>query len=373
MTYIVLGVASVGYGVNVVPKRRAAIPLLRPAAALAGTIAAFWCGTHPAAAQGTAPDGADFYRGKQITLLIGLAAGTTYDVYARLLARHLPKHIPGEPVIIPSNKPGAGSLSAVNSLYNTAPRDGTVIGTGHRFVPLMPLLGLPGTQFDALKFNYIGSMARETGLCIARKDAGIRSMADTRTREFTVGTTGAGSELTTFTATMTRMLGAKFKVVSGYPSSGEIDLAIERGELEGRCGVSYGSLRTTRPDWLEKKQVEVLIQLGLSKEPELPDVPLLGDLVSNQDDRAALELMLAPANMARPFFAPPGVPPERVQILRKAFDAALKDPGLIEEAAKQRLELMPTAGAEMEALFTKLHSLPQPVLNRARALANTQE
>jgi tripartite-type tricarboxylate transporter receptor subunit TctC len=343
------------------------MPLLRQGAT-AATIALLCCGLQPAAAQ----NAAEFYRGKQITIVIGLGAGETYDLYARLLARHLSKYIPGEPLIIPSNKPGAGSLNAVNSLYNTAPKDGTVIGIGHRFVPLMPLLNMPGAQFDALKFNYIGSMARETGVCIARQDSGIRSMEDTKTREFMVGTTGAGAEMTTFNATMSKMLGAKLKVVRGYLTSTEIDLAIERGELQGRCGVSFGSLRVNRPEWLENNYVAVLIQLGLLKHPDLPDVPLLTDLVSNQDDRAALELMLAPSNMARPFFAPPGVPAERIAILRRAFDAAMKDPVLIEEAAKQRMELMPMSGAEMEAVFTKLHALPEPVLDRARALANTQ-
>ena len=341
------------------------MPILRLAAA---ALAILVCAVRPAGAQ----EGADFYRGKQITLVIGLGAGETYDLYARLLARHLSKYIPGEPLIIPSNKPGAGSLNAVNSLYNTAPKDGTMIGTGHRFVPLMPLLNLPGTQFDALKFNYIGSMARETGVCIARRDSGFRSMEDTKSREFMVGTTGAGSELTTFNATMSKMLDAKLKVVRGYLTSTEIDLAIERGELQGRCGVSYGSLRVNKPEWLESKFVTLLIQLGLSKHPDLPDVPLLSDLVADRDDRAALELMLAPNNMARPFFAPPGVPADRIDILRKAFDAAMQDPALTEEAARQRLELLPMKGAEMQALLIKLYGLPQPVLERARTLANTQ-
>ncbi len=324
----------------------------------------------PAAAQGTSQE--DFYKGKQITLIIGLGAGETYDLYARLLARHLSKHIPGEPLIIPSNKPGAGSLNAVNSLANTAPRDGTVIGTGHRFVPLMPLLGLPGTQFDALKLNYIGSMARETGLCIARKDSGFTSMNDVKTREFMVGTTGAGSELTTFTATMAKMLDSKFKIVRGYLTSGEIDLAIERKELQGRCGVSYGSLRVNKPEWLQSGSMTVLIQLGLTRQPELPDVPLIVDLVTNKDDRAALELMLAPASMARPFFAPPGVPADRIEILRKAFDETMKDPALIEDAQKQNLDLAPTSGSDMQAVFNRLYGLPAPVLERARALTNTQ-
>jgi tripartite-type tricarboxylate transporter receptor subunit TctC len=340
--------------------------LLRQAATVLSLLCCF---IQPAAAQ----PAEEFYRGKQITLLIGLGAGETYDLYARLLARHLSKYIPGEPLIIPSNKPGAGSLNAVNALYNTAAKDGTVIGTGHRFVPLMPLLNMPGTQFDALKFNYIGSMTRETGVCIARKDSGFRSMEDTRTREFMVGTTGAGAEMTTFNATISKMLGAKLKVVRGYLTSTDIDLAIERGELQGRCGVSYGSLRANKPEWLQNDYVTVLIQLGLVKHPDMPDAPLLIDLVKDQNDRAALELMLAPSNMARPFFAPPGVPAERIAILRKAFDAAMKDPALIEEAAKARLELSPMGGAEMQTLLSKLHALPQPVLERARALANTKE
>jgi tripartite-type tricarboxylate transporter receptor subunit TctC len=341
------------------------MPLLRLAAAFALLCFA----AQPAAAQSAD----DFYRGKQITLVIGLGAGETYDIYARLLARHLPKYIPGEPLIIPKNQPGAGSLNAVNSLYNTAAKDGTVFGTGHRFVPLMPLLNMPGTQFDALKFNYIGSMARENGVCIARRDTGFRSMEETKTREFMVGTTGAGSELTTFNATMTRMLGAKLKVVRGYLTSTEIDLAMERNELQGRCGVSYGSLRVNKPEWLADKFVTVLIQMGLAKHPDLVDVPLLIDLVKNEQDRAALELMLTPSIMARPFFAPPGVPAERVEVLRKAFDAAMKDPALIEDAAKQRLDLDPMTGAEMQAIFERLHALPQPVLERARALAGSKE
>ena len=180
------------------------MPCMRQLAA-AVTIAVLSCVARPAAAQ------EDFYRGKQITLVIGLGAGETYDVYARLLARHLPKYIPGEPLIIPSNKPGAGSLNAVNSLYNTGAKDGTMIGIGHRFALLMPLLNLPGPQFDALKFNYIGSMARETGVCIARKDTGFHSMKDAKTRELMVGTTGAGAEITTFNATISKMLGAKLK------------------------------------------------------------------------------------------------------------------------------------------------------------------
>ncbi len=320
-----------------------------------------------------AQDVGDFYKGKQIRMVIGLGAGEAYDVYARLLARHMPKHIPGNPTIIPQNQPGAGSLNAINSLYNTAARDGTVIGTGHRFVPMMPLLQMDGVMFDPLKFTYIGSMNREIGVCIAMKEAGIRTLEDMRTKEFVVGTTGAGAELTNFTATLRSMLGVKLKVIVGYRTSLDINAAMEKGELQGRCGVSYGSVKTTRPQWLANKEIDIQIQLGLTKEKDLPDVPLLGDLVSNPQDRQALELMLAPSEMGRPFLGPPDVPKDRVAALRAAFDASMKDSTLLQEAEKQRLEIGPLSGAEMEALVVRLYKAPAPVVERARVLVHTAQ
>lgn len=316
---------------------------------------------------------ANFYKGKQIRMVIGLGAGEAYDVYARLLARHYPKHIPGNPVIVPQNQPGAGSLNAINSLYNTAARDGTVIGTGHRFVPMMPLLDLEGTKFDPLKFTYIGSMNREIGICIAMKEAGFRTVEDMKAREFVVGTTGAGAELTNFNATLRTMLGLKLKVIVGYRTSLDINAAMERGELQGRCGVSYGSLKTTRPQWVANKEVDILIQLGLTKEKELSDVPLLGDLVSDPSDRQALELMLAPSEMGRPFMAPPDIPQDRAAALRVGFDASMKDPGLIEEAGKLKLDLAPLSGAEMAALVARLYKASPAVVERARALVRSTE
>lgn len=324
---------------------------------------------NPVNAQGVG----DFYKGKQIRMVIGLGAGEAYDVYARLLARHMPKHIPGNPSIIPQNQPGAGSLNAINSLYNTAARDGTVIGTGHRFVPMMPLLQMDGVMFDPLKFTYIGSMNREIGVCIAMKEAGIRTLEDMRTKEFVVGTTGAGAELTNFTATLRSMLGVKLKVIVGYRTSLDINAAMEKGELQGRCGVSYGSLKTTRPQWLANKEIDIQIQLGLTKDKDLPDVPLLGDLVPNPQDRQALELMLAPSEMGRPFLGPPDVPRDRVAALRAAFDASMKDTALLQEAEKQRLDIAPLSGAEMEALVSRLYKAPAPVVERARALVHTAQ
>ena len=311
---------------------------------------------------------ADFYKGKKIQLIIGFGAGEAYDVYARELARVMPKYLPGSPVFVPQNMPGAGSLNAANAIYNVAPRDGTAFGTAHRFVPLMPLLGIEGSKFDPLKFTYIGSMNRENSICIAWKGSGISTIDDVKVHEFLVGTTGAGAELTTFNATLTNLLGLKLKVVSGYRTSLEVNLAIERGEVQGRCGVSYGSLKNTEPQWLSDNKVDILIQLGLSKDPELPYVPLFGDLVTKPIDRQALQLMLAPAEIGRPIFGPPGMPADRVAALRKAFDQSLKDEDLIKDARTQRLDISPVNGQDMEALIVKAYQSPQEVVARAREL-----
>lgn len=341
--------------------------LLTGAAALAGASLA---SAVPGAAQQAAD--ANFYKGKEITIYIGTGPGTTYDLYARMLARHMGRHIPGEPKIIPSNRTGAGSLNAYNSLYNTAPRDGTVIATGHRFVPIMPLFGMAGPQFDALKFQYIGSMSRETGVCIARNDVGINSWQDLKTKELRVGTTGAGSELTTFTNTLVSTLGLKLVSIRGYPSAVAIDLALEQNEVQGRCGASYGSIKATKPQWLSQKQIVLLVQLGLTKERELPDVPLIGDLITDPTDKRAIEVMLGPAEMARPYLAPPDVPKARIEILRKAFDAVLKDPALVEEAHKANVELSPLTGDQVESIVTRAYQAPQDAVERARKLVGSE-
>jgi tripartite-type tricarboxylate transporter receptor subunit TctC len=310
-----------------------------------------------------------FFAGKQITYTVGIGAGDTYDSYARLLAPHLGRHLPGNPQVVVVNRPGAGSLNAVNSLYNLAPRDGTAIATGHRFVPLMPLLGMPSAQFDAMRMNYIGSLSQEVGVCIVRADSGFSGIEDMRAREVVIGTTGAGAELTTLARTITRMLDLKFKVVKGYKASTDIDLAIERGELHGRCGVSYGSLRRLRDDWLRSGKVRIVLQLALARIPELPDVPALGELVSG-DDRSALQILLAPAVIARPIFAPPDVPRERIDELRRAFDASVADPALIAEADKGKLDLSPKSGKEMEELLRSVYQVSPAALALARLLVN---
>ncbi len=310
----------------------------------------------------------DFYRGRTVTIVIGFGPGETYDLYARLLARHMGRHIPGRPTLLPQNMPGAGSLNAANHLYNVAPRDGSAFGVTHRFVPIMPLLAMEGAQFDAQKFSYIGSANQENAVCYGRADAGIANLADWKTKTLLVGTTGKGAELTTFNATLRNVLGLKLKVISGYLTSTEVSAAVEKGELQGRCGESFGSLMQIHPDWVEKHTINLLIELGLAHDPKIPDLPLLPTLISDSTDRQAVELLLSPSRMGRPFFGPPGMPRDRLQALRTAFEATLRDPELLADAKKERLDIMDMPGAEMEALLGRLYGAPNAVIARARAL-----
>ncbi len=307
------------------------------------------------------------FAGKQIQFLIGTGAGDTYDSYSRLLGRYLTKHLPGSPVVVPSNRAGAGSLTAVNATYNSQIRDGSMVVMGQRFVPLMPLLGLPGAQFDPLRMTYIGSMSSETSVCLAHERTGVSNLEQTKGRPMIVGTMGAGTELTNFTTTINRMLGIEYQVVRGYGSSSEIDLAIDRGELQGRCGVSYSSLMRTRGDWVASGKVKIYLQISVTRAPEIPNVPALGELVSDVD-RAALKLLTAPGAIARPVFGPPDTAPERLAALRIAFDAAMVDKEFLEDAKRQQLEIAPMSGAEMERFMKELYASDPKVIARAREL-----
>jgi tripartite-type tricarboxylate transporter receptor subunit TctC len=310
----------------------------------------------------------EFYRGKTIRLVIGIGAGSTYDAYARLLARSMVKYIPGHPQILPQQMPGAGSLNAFNHIYNAAPRDGTVFGTGHRSVLLMPLFNQPGPQFDARKFSYIGSANSEVVLLIAWRASGIASIEDLKSREMLLGTTGSGAELEDLNQLVARVLGARIRIISGYPDTRAIDLALERGEIQGRS-TSYSSLKTAQPRWLAEDRVSLLVQLGAAKHAELPQVPWIVDLVADPLDKQAVSLLTAPSVMGRIFVGTPDIPADRLAALRQAFQQALADPELLADAARQKMEISPTGGAELAALIDRLYDAPQPVLSRAAALA----
>lgn len=312
---------------------------------------------------------ADFYAGKQIKIVIGLGAGSTYDAYARTLSRHMGRYIPGKPEFLNINMPGAGSLKAYNYVYKVSKQDGTEFGTGHRFVPIMPLFGIKGTQFEADKFGYIGSANREVGVTIAWHTSPVKTFEDLKKHELVIGTTGAGAQLTNFTSVLKTAFGAKLKVVYGYKTTREIDLAIERGEIQGRAGVSYNSIMNATPDWLTQKKVNILNQMGLSKHPALPNVPNVLDMVTNKLDREAIELLLAPSEMGRPFVTPPNVPAERLAILRAAFMKTMADKAFLADAEKQKMEINPMSGEEVEKLIKRVAAAASPeVVARAKAL-----
>lgn len=311
----------------------------------------------------------DFYKGKTIKILIGLRTGSTYDAYARTVARHMGAYIPGKPKFLPQNMPGAGSLKAYNYLANVAPKDGTALGTGHRFVPIMPLFGVKGPKFGRDSFAYVGSVNKEVGVCIAWHETPFKTFEDVLKKQMILGTSGRGSQLTNFTSVLITGLGAKFRVITGYRGTRAINLAIVRHEIDGRCGVSYGSLKNAKPEWLREKKVAIFLQMRLSKQPELPKVPNVLDLAKNDLDRKAMELLLAPTEMGRPLLAPGAVPKDRIKALQAAFSKTMTDKGFLADAAKQRLAVDPLSGTEVQALLTRIFKSSSPdVVARAKAL-----
>ncbi len=312
---------------------------------------------------------AEFYRGKTITLYIGSSPGGAYDVYARLLASHIGKHIPGNPRIVPSNMEGAGSLRLANYLYNGAPKDGTVIGTINRGAPFEPLIGEAElARFDAARFTWIGSIANEVSICAVWQRAGIDSFEQLFAREITVGGTGSGADTNQFPKVMNGVLGTKMRVVSGYPGGNNIDLAMERGEVDGRCGWSWSSVVSARKQWLDSGSIKVLVQLALQKHPDLPNVPLIMDYAKTDEDRAMLRLIFSRAALGCPFLAPPDIPADRAAALREAFDATMKDPEFLADAAQALLEVAPVAGEELQELIADIYRTPKPVVDKAREI-----
>ena len=309
---------------------------------------------------------AEFYKGKQISLLVGFGPGGEDDLWARLVSRHLTTHIPGNPNVVPQHVPGSGGLLVVNRLYNTAARDGTVIGMINRGIPFEPLLGGQGAQFDALKINYIGSPGRDTTVCAARKDSAVQSLQDLYTRELTVGSTGSGADTAIYPEFLSALLGMKFKLVKGYQGSHEIQLAMERGEVQGIC-LAYDSL--SRGNLARTGRINVLLQAALEPDPRIRDVPMVRDAVRTVDERKSLELFFARAAMGRPFVAPPDLPADRLAVLRQAFEATLRDPAFLEDARKQNLNVVPVSGRAMFDLVANAYRTPPDIVKRTmRAL-----
>lgn len=305
----------------------------------------------------------NFYKGRNVQFVIGYTVGGAYDLYARILARHLTRHLAGQPTFVPQNMPGAGSLKAANYLYGVAPQDGSVIAMVGRGLAMEPLLG--DARYDSRKFTWIGSITNEISVCAAWAGSGIKSLADIFSREFTVGGEGSGSDPDIFALMLRNVFGAKIRLVSGYPGGAEINLAMERGEIAGRCGWSWSSIRSRNPGWLKEKKLSLLLQFARRQDAALAEVPLVETLAKTWEQTEILRLVLGRQVMGRPVLAPPAIPDERKQALRAAFDATMKDREFIAEAEKADLEVNPVTGAEIDALLADLYRTPKEVVEKA--------
>ncbi len=305
----------------------------------------------------------DFYRGKQLDMIIGYSPGGTYDLYARLVARFLGDYIPGKPRVIPRNMPGAGSRLAAGWIFNLGPKDGTVIGTGDQSLAVEQAMGDKALSIDVSKFQYIGNPAADNNTTGAWHTSGIKTLEDAKLREVPTGATG-GSTSSQYPKAMNALLGTKFKIITGYPGGNDINLALEKGEVAVRGSNAWGSWKATRPDWLRDKKINLLVQIGLTKAPDLPDVPLLIDLAKNEEDRAVLTLLSASVTIGRPLYVAPGVPAERVRALRESFDRMVKDPVFLSAAAREGFEINAVSGEEMQKIVAQIVATPKSIADR---------
>jgi tripartite-type tricarboxylate transporter receptor subunit TctC len=308
---------------------------------------------------------ASFYTGKTVSIIVGFGSGGGYDLYARLLSRYLGAHIPGHPNVIVQNMEGAGGVRAANYVYSIAPKDGTVIAGVNQGAPLFKLLGGKDAQYDPAKFNWIGSMAWSNNTVYVWHTSGIRTIEDAKGREVAMAGSGVISDANIYPAVLNALVGTKFKVINGYAGTNESNLALERGEVEGRGGGGYSSLLSTRPQWLSDKKIVILAQVGFEKEPALPNVPTILELVSNEEDRQIASLVTLPVAIGYNYWMAPGVPAERTEILRAAFIDTMADPQFLAEAAKMSFDIRPKTGAQLEKLIRDASTIPKPVLDRA--------
>ena len=314
---------------------------------------------------------ADFFVGKQMSLLIGTTAGGGYDAYGRLLARHISRHIPGNPAVVAKNMPGAGGLTAANYLYNRGPKDGTeilIVQNGLPFERLFQTLSPEGKNalFDATKFGWIGSATQTVFVTVTWHASGVRTLQDAMAKETILGASTPSADSYILAMLSNNLLGTRFKVVHGYAGATEVSLAVENGEVQGEAGKDWTTLTATKPQWIRDKLIHILVQMGMNAHPDLKGVPMAIELAKSPDDREIMEVVFAKYGMARPFFTAPGVPPERLALLRRAFDATLSDPAVIAEAKKLGMEVSPVRGEAVEKLVMKMMATPDDLAARAR-------
>lgn len=310
-----------------------------------------------------------FYAGKTITMSTHTAAGGGYDTYLRLLARHMPRHIPGRPTILVVNQPGAGGLLAVNYIGRVAPRDGTYLTLVSQGLLVHEATGQPGLQVSLKDFQWLGNMSQSSVVSVTWHTTGVRTLADAKLRDVTVGSTGAGSISVQVPMLLNALFGTRFKIIYGYKGAGEMNLAMVRGELDGRGGNTWASYKTANPDDIKNKRFHVLVQIGLRKESDLPDVPLLSDLVAGDPIKEPIgRFMSLSLAITRPVAAPPGVPAERVTLLRRAFDATMRDAEFLAEAAKLGSEIDPMSGEQVQAGVSQIMTMPRNIIDRTQSM-----
>jgi len=313
---------------------------------------------------------ADFYKGKSINWILSAGAGGGYASYAHVFAPYLSRHIPGNPNIVIQNMPGAGGIRAMTYFASVAPKDGTAIGLVHSSVPFAPLYGIRGAAFDPRTFQWIGSINAASGICVSWTASGVTTWQDLFDKGFVVGGTGAGSQMETLPAMLNRLFGTKIRIISGYKGGNDVYLAMERGEVQGRCGGLKSSIRSTRPDWFPKRLVSVPIQIALARDPDFPDSPAVAEFAKDEKTKQILQLILAPMEMDRPILAPPGTPAHIVAALRKAFHDAMNDPGLKADADKSNIELEEVSGEAVAKIINEAYAMPKDVIEAANEAMN---
>jgi tripartite-type tricarboxylate transporter receptor subunit TctC len=306
---------------------------------------------------------ADFYKGRSISLVIGYSVGGGYDAYARLLAHYIGRHIPGEPSIVPQQMTGAGSLRSANYIFSVAPKDGSVLGTFSRSMGIAPLLGQ--AEFDSRKFTWLGSMTDDDTTCVTWNLSPIKTWNDFLTKPSKLGGLGADADPDIWALLYKNVFGAKIQLVSGYPGTNDVVLAMERGEVDGLCGLSWSTIKTRHAEWLTNHSANIIVQAGLKKEPEIATVPLATELVSKPEQLQIIKLLLTSQAMARPFAAPPDIPADRKSALIAAFDATMRDADFLAEAQKLNFEIHPVSAATIDGLLAEVYATPKDVLARA--------
>ena len=310
---------------------------------------------------------AQFYKDKQINFYIGYPAGGAYDAYARLVSRFMGNHIPGKPIIVPRNMPGGGGHIAAGYVANVAPQDGTAFATADNSMALAQVTGDKGLKFDVRKLQFIGNPTVTNNVMVAWHTSGVKSIEDAKHRQVTMGATGPSNPGAQYPRAANLLIGAKFKLIYGYPGSTDLNIAMEKGEIDGRGSNDWVGWKATKPDWVAQKMIIVLAQIGLQREPDLPDVPLLADLASNDHDRKVLRLLSTNVVVGKPIFTSSGVPADRIAALRKAFDDTMKDPALLAQASKESLDIRPVRGEDVQKLVADvIDNTPKDIADRLR-------